>query len=306
MKSKIIPMVGIAAVIGAVSIFAADAWIRSSSAARVETLATEVAVPQPAVAFRTIVVAKQPLRYGMAVTPEMLAEIPWPQDAMPHGSFDKIEALTGGGSRVVLSPVEPNEPVLLAKLSGPDGRASLSNLLSPGMRAVTIRTDEIAGVGGFVTPGDRVDVVLTRNAGQIAEVERNAQGADGTTLTSEIVLQNVKVLSVGQGADERQSAPQVASSVTIEVTADGAQKIALARTIGTLSLSLRSAAEGGTVSAGLTTISSFAGSVSQGITDITGAATQAVTAKEEPTTRTIMVTRGESEPAAYQVPIQGN
>ena len=76
----------------------------------------------------------------------------------------------------MLSPIEVNEPVLLAKLSGANGRATLSNLLSPGMRAVTIKTDEIAGVGGFVTPGDRVDVVLTRDAGAIQEVAKNAAG----------------------------------------------------------------------------------------------------------------------------------
>ena len=90
--------------------------------------------------------------------------------------FRPIDALLAEGSRVVLSPMEANEPVLLAKLSGPNGRASLSNLLSPGMRAVTIKTDEIAGVGGFITPGDRVDIVLTRDAGAIDEVKKNAAG----------------------------------------------------------------------------------------------------------------------------------
>ena len=140
----------------------------------------------------------------------------------------------------MLSPIETSEPVLLAKLSGANGRATLSNLLSPGMRAVTIKTDEIAGVGGFVTPGDRVDIVLTRDAGAIEEVSGNAAGAAGSTITTEIVVENAKVLTVGQGADERQTSPQIVNSVTIEVTVDGAQKIALARNVGTLSLSLRS------------------------------------------------------------------
>ena len=155
---------------------------------------------------------------------------------MPHGAFPTIDALLAEGGRVVLSPMEANEPVLLAKLSGPNGRASLSNLLTPGMRAVTIKTDEIAGVGGFITPGDRVDIVLTRDAGEIHEVKKNAHGAAGSTIATEVVVENAKVLSVGQAADERQTTPQVASSVTIEVTADGAGKIALARNIGTLSL----------------------------------------------------------------------
>ena len=113
-----------------------------------------------------------------------LSEIQWPQDALPQGAFATIDALLAEGSRVVLSPIEANEPVLLAKLSGPNGRASLSNLLTPGMRAVTIKTDEIAGVGGFVTPGDRVDVVLTRDAGAIDEVKKNAEGAAGSTIAT--------------------------------------------------------------------------------------------------------------------------
>ena len=124
----------------------------------------------------------------------------------------------------MLSPIETSEPVLLAKLSGANGRATLSNLLSPGMRAVTIKTDEIAGVGGFVTPGDRVDVVLTRDAGAIEEVSDNAAGAAGSTITTEIVVENAKVLTVGQGADERQTSPQIVNSVTIEVSVDGAQE----------------------------------------------------------------------------------
>ena len=98
--------------------------------------------------------------------------------------FATVDALLAEGSRVVLSPMEANEPVLLAKLSGPNGRASLSNLLTPGMRAVTVKTDEIAGVGGFITPGDRVDIVLTRDAGAIDEVKKNADGAAGSTIAT--------------------------------------------------------------------------------------------------------------------------
>jgi pilus assembly protein CpaB len=159
----------------------------------------------------------------------------------------------------VLQPVEANEPLLLSKLSGPNGRATLSNLLSPGMRAVTIRIDEIAGVGGFVTPGDRVDVVLTRDAGAIQEVQGAAQGAAGSTVATEIVVENAKVLTVGQGMDERQTAPQVANSVTLEVAPSDANRITLARNVGTLSLSLRSAGESGSAAAGVTTLSSFGG-----------------------------------------------
>lgn len=293
-------MIGIAAVCGAVSIFAADLWIKSAANARVHEVSVPVAPEQPAITYKTIVVASQPLRFGMTLERGQLSEIPWPQEALPQGAFATIDEALAEPGRVVLSPVEVNEPVLLAKLSGPNGRATLSNLLSPGMRAVTIKTDEVAGVGGFVAPGDRVDVVLTRDAGAIQEVQRNAEGAAGSTIATEVVVENAKVLSVGQGADERATGPQVVSSVTLEVTTEGAQKIALARNVGQLSLSLRAAGEGGDGINGVTTISAFGGSVAAKATGAAAAVFEAAAEPEEPKFRTVIVTRG-IEAQAYQV-----
>jgi pilus assembly protein CpaB len=296
-------MIGIAAVFGAVSIFGADLWLKSQASQRVETRTIEIQAPAPPeVKFNTIVVASEPLRFGMQLDRAQLSEIPWPQQALPQGAFPTADALLAEGSRVVLSPMEANEPVLLAKLSGPNGRASLSNLLTPGMRAVTVKTDEIAGVGGFITPGDRVDIVLTRDAGAIDEVKKNADGAAGSTIATEVVVENAKVLSVGQAADERQTTPQVASSVTIEVTAEGAGKIALARNIGTLSLQLRASGEGSSVKEGLTTISAFGGSVSEAVANAAGDLVSAVVKEEPegPKFKTVIVTRG-LEQQSYQV-----
>ncbi|MEZ2332913.1 Flp pilus assembly protein CpaB [Mesorhizobium sp. RCC_202] len=295
-------MIGIAAVFGAISIFAADFWVKSQAKAQPEIKVVSVAAPQPKVEFKTIVVAQAPLRYGMELERAQLAEIPWPQDSLPQGAFATIDKLLADGNRVVLSPIEVNEPVLLTKLSGPNGRATLSNMLSPGMRAVTIRTDEIAGVGGFITPGDRVDVVLTRDAGDIQEVSKNAQGATGSTVTSEVVVSDAKVLSVGQGADERKTEPQIANSVTIEVTNEGAQKVALARTVGTLSLSLRSSADASASKSGLTTISSFGGSVAASAQASAASLLNAVAKdQDEPKFKTVIVTRGDKV-EEYKVP----
>lgn len=296
-------MIGIAAIFGAISIFAADFWVKSQAKAQSEQKVASIVAPQePKVEFKTIVVASAPLRYGAQLDRSQLTEIPWPQDSLPQGAFPTIDKLLAEGSRVVLSPIEVNEPVLLAKLSGPNGRATLSNMLSPGMRAVTIRTDEIAGVGGFITPGDRVDVVLTRDAGDIQEVSKNAQGASGSTITSEIVVSDAKVLSVGQGADERKTEPQVANSVTLEVTNEGAQKVALARTVGTLSLSLRSAADASASESGLTTISSFGGSVAASAQASAASLVNAVAKEPEgPKFSTVIVSRG-TKVEEYKVP----
>ena len=295
-------MIGIAAVFGAISIFAADLWVKSAANARIDPIEVSVPVPdEPRVEFKKIVVASAPLRFGMELDRTQLTEIPWPQDNLPEGAFGSIDELFADGSRVVLSPIETSEPVLLAKLSGANGRATLSNLLSPGMRAVTIKTDEIAGVGGFVVPGDRVDVVLTRDAGAIEEVSENAAGASGSTITTEIVVENAKVLTVGQGADVRQTAPQIVNSVTVEVSVDGAKKIALARNVGALSLSLRSSNDVGAVGDGVTTISSFGGSVAAGAADAANAVIEAMSSEPEgPKFKTVIVTRG-LQPQSYQV-----
>ena len=152
-----------------------------------------------------------------------------------------------------------------------------------------------------MTPGDRVDIVLTRDAGAIQEVSGNASGAAGSTITTEVVVENAKVLTVGQGADERQTSPQVVGSVTVEVTVDGAQKIALARNIGSLSLSLRSSNDVSVGKDGITTISSFGGSVAAGITETAGSLLGKVAEEPEgPKFKTIIVTRGlQAQP--YQV-----
>ena len=292
-------MIGIAAVFGAISIFAANFWIKSQADARVETT---VQVPaKPEVKFKSIVVAKSPLRFGMKLERASLAELPWAENALPKGAFGTVDELLKDGDRVVLSPIDANEPVLLAELSGPNGRATLSNLLTPGMRAVTIKIDEIAGVGGFIMPGDRVDVVLTRDAGNIEEVKGNAQGASGSKIATEVVIEAAKVLSVGQAADERATTPKVADSVTLEVTPEGAQKVTLARNIGKLSLSLRSARPAGTDGSGITTISAFGGSVTSKVADAAGDIVNAIPNDDgEKKFTTVVVTRG-IKPETYKV-----
>jgi pilus assembly protein CpaB len=160
----------------------------------------------------------------------MLKEIEWPATTLPAGAFAKVADLLGEGRRLVLSPVEPNEPVLAVKVTGPGERATLSALVRPGMKAVTVRVNDVEGVGGFVMPGDHVDVVLTR-------------ALDKGSATAEVVLQNTRVLAVDQSADQRTSKAAVPKSVTLEVDTLDAQKIWLASSVGSLSLLLRKAGE---------------------------------------------------------------
>jgi pilus assembly protein CpaB len=120
--------------------------------------------------------------------------------------------------------------VLAVKVTGPGQRATLSALVQPGMKAVTIRVNDVEGVGGFVLPGDHVDVLLTRQ-------NERANG------TNDVVIQNARVLAVDQLADDAVDRPTVVKAVTLEVDTVSAQKIALAASLGNLSLMLRRAGE---------------------------------------------------------------
>ena len=120
--------------------------------------------------------------------------------------------------------------MLALKITGAGQRATLSALVKPGMKAVTIRVNDVEGVGGFVLPGDHVDVVLTR------QLEKG-------NATTQVVLQNTRVLAVDQTADDRAAKATVAKSVTLEVDTVDAQKLWLASSVGSLSLLLRKAGE---------------------------------------------------------------
>jgi pilus assembly protein CpaB len=218
-------MVGIAVVFGLLAVFVAQGWLNYQA----ELSRKTVAPAAPKVATRTIVVANGPLRFGAHLGPDNLREVEWPDAATPAGTFTSISELTGG-KRIVLASIEKNEPILRTKITGPGQKATLSAVIQDGMRAVTVRVNDVEGVGGFVLPGDHVDVLLTRNADRAAGM-------------NDVVIQNAKVLAVDQLADDAADRPQVARAVTVEVDTVGAQKVALASQLGSLSLMLRRAGE---------------------------------------------------------------
>ncbi len=262
MNKKLLIMGGIAVVFGGLSIVAADFWLKSNVKTVVETV--EVHDAASSTQFSTIVAAAEPMRYGTLIDPGMLKELPWPKDALPKGSFSTIDDLLSGGERIALAAIDTNEPILVSKVTDPDERATLSRRIDDGMRAVTIRVDDITGVAGFVVPGDRVDIALTRTF-KINKNNNNNEGGDGNgdvapievspagdrTFTGDadsfvattVVLANVKVLSIDQIADERQSDPVIVRAVTLEVDALGAKALTAAQSAGTLSLQLRRAGD---------------------------------------------------------------
>ena len=226
MRKNTIVMVAIAVVFGLIAVFVAQAWLNYQN----ELRARNVAPKEKPVATRTIVIATAPLRFGTQVSTDNLKEIEWPEAAIPAGTFGSLAELTSGGKRIVLASIERNEPILRAKITGPGQKATLSAVIQDGMRAVTVRVNDVEGVAGFVLPGDHVDVLLTRQA-------------ERTNGMNDVVLQNSRVLAVDQLADDASDRPTVVKAVTLEVDTIGAQKIALAASLGNLSLMLRRAGE---------------------------------------------------------------
>jgi pilus assembly protein CpaB len=275
-------MVGFAVLFGCIAVFAGRAWLDRQASLQEAELAKQ---SKPAVT-RTLVVAAGPVRYGNELGPKNLREMPWPGDAMPAGSYKTIKELLADGRRVALSAMEENEPVLAAKITGPGQRATLSSLVREGMKAVTIRVNDVVGVAGFVLPGDHVDVVLTRQP-------------DPATGFAETLLQNVRVLGVDQFADQQSDKPAVARAVTIEVSPEDAQKVTLAANVGSLSLALRRAGEVATAPSRRITVSDLNGA-SQNVDTTTTSAVAAVPRANLSTT--ITVTRA-TKKQDYSVPI---
>ncbi len=187
--------------------------------------------------LRPVLVADAQLNFGDVLSRENLRLVDMPYDLLPEGSYSSFEDLFSGSNQktVVLTRMGYNEPLIGFKISGPGGRGSLSALISEGKRATAIRVTDVAGVAGFVLPGDSVDVIYTRN-------EDSRRGGDGI-LYSDVLLQNVKVLGIDQDLDEHANTPNVVSTVTVEVSNEDAQKLHVAMDAGRLSLTLRRVGE---------------------------------------------------------------
>lgn len=229
MRQRAVLMLVLACAMGGTAVFLARGWLERQ--VRPQIVA---AVPQPqAQVMTTVVVAKLPLRFGDELNRENLRVIEWPANAVPDGGFTSIDdILAGSERRVALREIGVNELVLKNRVSGFGGRASLSAVVAQDMRAVTIRVNDVQGVAGFVLPGDRVDVIFTRpeGAGEAAHSQ--------TPPVTDVLLQNLKVLAIDQFADGQKDKPAVAKAVTLEVSTEAAQKLALAAQVGNGNLSL--------------------------------------------------------------------
>ena len=176
-----------------------------------------------------IVVAAQDIPPGTTINEEvikkgMIKTTPWPKNSIPVGAFSSPQQVVGKINRV---KILANEPILESRLAG-EG-AGLTVRLEAGKRALAVRVDEIIGVSGFIVPDDRVDVILTTTP----------LGANQDAKISKIVLQNKRVLSVAQSTEQKDGKPQLARSITLEVSPEEAEKLSLASQEGQIVLALR-------------------------------------------------------------------
>lgn len=215
-------MLLVALVLGTITVLLARSFIQNQRAV------APASAPVVEAELATVVVAVLPMKFGDELTSEKLKVVSWPADIRPEGSFETIQDILGSERRVVLRSISRNEPVTKEKISGFGSRASLSQVIDAGNRAVAIRVNDVLSVGGFILPGDRVDVIHTYQAGD-----------DRLDNISNIIIENLRVLGIDQLSDESQEAAVVGKTATLEVTPEQAQKLALSSVVGQLSLSLR-------------------------------------------------------------------
>jgi len=185
---------------------------------------------------KPVVVAAADLDLGAELTKDDLRIVDWPANAVPAGAFSNVNDVTGRG---LILPVIQNEPILPMKLASKDAGAGLPPAIPPGLRAVSVRVNEVIGVAGYVLPGTRVDVVATVSPNDKHE-----------NTTSKVILTNVEVLAAGTkiDRDNEKGKPVAVTVVTLLVNPDESERLTLASTEGKIQLALRNPLDKGTPS----------------------------------------------------------
>ncbi|AIO30240.1 Flp pilus assembly protein CpaB [Burkholderia cenocepacia] len=209
--SRAVMMLVIAMIAGFAAVVFASRWLVQTSTSSVTPIA----------------VAATDLNLGEPLGPNQVHTVSWPTGSVPPGAFTDPKELDG---RVVRTSLARGEPVIESKLAPVGTKGGLSAVIAEGSRAITVRVNDVVGVAGFALPGNYVDVIVNTQAQQ--------GKSDGQSI-SKIVLEHILVLAVAQQVSRDDTAPKVVNAVTLEVTPDQAERLDLARSVGTLSLVLR-------------------------------------------------------------------
>src|ERR671915_23400 len=174
----------------------------------------------------SIVLTARSLPIGAVLTERDLKVVSWPAEAVPSGYVRSVKDAVGRG---IITPVAENEPLLTSKMSTMDAGGGLPIIIRDGMRAMSVRVDEVIGVAGFVLPGTRVDVLLTLD-----------KGPSRPQAITKTLLQNVQTLAAGQSVQrDKEGKPQTVTVITLLVSPDDAELLTLASKEGRLQLALR-------------------------------------------------------------------
>ena len=230
MNARTLMMLLVIVVIGLGGVYFGRQWLQSQRPAAPPP--AQVTVVEPADV--RVLVAAQDISTGHFIDPEDLRWQAWPEE----GSFETY-FVEGRNSQsdvigaVLRHPITAGDPITTGRIVRPGDRGFVAAVLAPGMRAVSVPVDATTGVAGFVLPGDKVDVLLSHQMRDLTDQVRRA---------TETVLVDVRVLAVDQNMNDNGTVPQVAHHVTLEVSAEQAEQLAVVTQIGRLSLTLRSLA----------------------------------------------------------------
>jgi pilus assembly protein CpaB len=214
-NKRAVGMLALAVVFGLAAVVVASRWLLDKNAA----------------GSNKIVVAATDVNLGQRLSAEMLTLAEWPAASRPHGAFADPSKLTG---RVLKTSILRGEPLSEAKLAPGGTVGGLSALITEGKRAITVRVNDVVGVAGFALPGNYVDIIVSTQK-EAAPNDHNAREQN----ISKIVLERILVLAVAQEVGRDETKPRVVNAVTLEVSPEQAEKLDLARSVGSLSLALR-------------------------------------------------------------------
>ncbi|MFX1716228.1 Flp pilus assembly protein CpaB [Paraburkholderia sp. A1RO-5L] len=176
-----------------------------------------------------VAVAAMDINLGQRLSPEFIKMVDWPSGSVPPGAFNDVQKLDG---RVMRNSVLRGEPILDGKLTPVGTQGGLSAVIAQGHRAITVRVNDVIGVAGFALPGNYVDIIVS------TQQDKGDKGSKDESI-SKTVLEKILVLAVAQEVGRDETKPKVVNAVTLEVTPEQAEKLDLARSVGTLSLVLR-------------------------------------------------------------------
>lgn len=216
MRNRIFAVLAVAILAGGGLAYATYNFVNNNQ--QVKTVSTPT---QP------VVVASADLQIGSEIKADDVQVLNFPAGQAPQGAFSNTSEVVGRG---LIVPIVKSEPILVAKLASKEAGVGLPPVIPAGMRAVSVRVNEVIGVAGYVLPGTRVDVVATASPTQ--------QFAD---TVSKVVLANVQVLTAGtrMEQDQEDGKPVQVTVVTLLVTPEQAETLALASTEGKIQLALR-------------------------------------------------------------------